>query len=179
MAHFPRPQMTLFGHPYPHRVPRGVTFAPNMAQNRVRKSCSKNLSGRKIFSFLLAGEWFWGNDQPQIIKKCHIPRFRGRWAVSFRAFFKIFQIHFWPPKQPEMYLPLKSYTKTLKNLQSSFSGRQKIPAGCKAGPTSPNAQLAKNGPKNLKMYLPLKSYTKTFKNLHLSFSGRNFLWAGC
>ena len=71
-----------------------------------------------------------------------------------------------------MYLPLKSYTKTFKNLHLSFSGRQKIPAGCKAGPTSPNAQLAKNGPKSLKMYLPLKSYTKTFKNLHLSFSGR-------
>ena len=67
-----------------------------------------------------------------------------------------------------MYLPLKSYTKTLKNLQSSFSGRQKIPAGCKAGPTSPNAQLAENGPKNLEMYLPLKFYTKTFKNAHLS-----------
>ena len=71
-----------------------------------------------------------------------------------------------------MYLPLKFYTKTFKNAHLSFSGRQKIPAGCKAGPTSPNAQLAENGPKNLEMYLPLKFYTKTFKNTHLSFSGR-------
>ena len=126
----PDPKWPFSGTPTPTGYPGGVTFAPNMAQNRVRKSCSKNLSGRKIFSFLLAGEWFWGNDQPQIIKKCHIPRFRGCWA-------------------------------------------------CKAGSTSPNAQLAENGPKNLKMYLPLKLYTKTFKNTHLSFSGHNFLWAGC
>ena len=108
----PDPKWPFSGTPTPTGYPGGVTFAPNMAQNRVRKSCSTNLSGRKIFKFLLAGEWFWGNYQPQIIKKCHIPRFRGRWAVSFRAFFKIFQIHFWPPKQPKMYLPLKFYSKT-------------------------------------------------------------------
>ena len=95
----PDPKWPFSGTPTPTGYPGGVTFAPNMAQNRVRKSCSTNLSRRKIFKFLLAGEWFWGNYQPQIIKKCHIPRFRGRWAVSFRAFFKNFQIHFWPPKQ--------------------------------------------------------------------------------
>ena len=78
-----------------------------------------------------------------------------------------------------MYLPLKFYTKTLKNTHLSFISRQKIPAGCKAGPTSPNAQLAKNEPKNLKMYLPLKFYTKTFKNAHLSFRGRQKIPAGC
>ena len=153
----PDPKWPFSGTPTPTGYPGGVTFAPNMAQNRVRKSCSTNLSRRKIFKFLLAGEWFWGNYQPQIIKKCHIPRFRGRWAVSFRAFFKIFQIHFWPPKQPKMYFPWKFYIKTLKNAHLSFSGRQNIPAGCKAGTTSPNAQLAENGPKNLKMYLPMNS----------------------
>ena len=78
-----------------------------------------------------------------------------------------------------MYFPWKFYIKTFKNTHLSFSGRQKIPAGYKAGPTSPNAQLAENGPKNLEMFLPLKFYTKTFKNLRLSFSGRNFFRAGC
>ena len=86
----PDPKWPFSGTPTPTGYPGGVTFAPNMAQNRVRKSCSTNLSRWKIFKFLLAGEWFWGNYQPQIIKKCHIPRFRGRWAVSFRAFFKNF-----------------------------------------------------------------------------------------
>ena len=71
-----------------------------------------------------------------------------------------------------MYLQLKFYIKTFKNTHLSFSDRQKILAGCKAGPTSPNAQLAENEPKNLKMCLPLIFYTKTFKNTYLSFSGQ-------
>ena len=78
-----------------------------------------------------------------------------------------------------MCLPLKIQEKTYKNPHLSFGSQNFSWAGCQGCPSSPNAQLAKNGPKKPKMYLPLKIQEKTYKNTHLSFWGQYFLWAGC
>ena len=74
----PDPKWPFSGTGTPTGYPRGSLLPqiwPKMGY--INHAKYVNLNVRNYFSFFLAGEWFWGNNQPQIIKPCHNSGFWG------------------------------------------------------------------------------------------------------